>query len=186
VSGLSAIGVNIQKVSVAGETIYMPQPRELVLSAQLLSTLTEASGTLYYLYLTPLGEFYFDTVAPRNKGKKLGYYHPKYYWRNIHCAWNKSDYYMAYFIKDRNTIFYYENGTGSADGDPANLSAMSNASITTSRTLYQVLNIPVYTKYLILLAALNSTSNIYNYARGLTYSFYQDRAEHSDRLLQRW
>lgn len=115
VSGLSAIGVNVQKVSVAGQSVYMPQPRELVLSAQLLSTLTEASATLYYLYLTPLGEFYFDTVAPRNKGKKKGYYHPKYYWRVISFVWNTSQYNVMPFISKENKYIYMQNGSSGSE-----------------------------------------------------------------------
>lgn len=145
VSGLSAIGVNVNKVSVAGDTLYLPKPRELVLSAQLLSTLTEASGTLYYLYLTPLGEFYFDTIAPRDKGKKNGFYHPKYYWRTIGTVYNDSSYNVLPFTYDGSFYEYAQNGTGTA-----NISTSTGLqgviSTTTSFVVYPFSPIPVFAK----------------------------------------
>lgn len=160
VSGLSAIGVNIQKVSVAGETIYMPQPRELVLSASLLSSLSEASATLYYLYLTPLGEFYFDTVAPRNKDKKRGYYHPKYYWRNISLWYNDSAYNLATF-KHSNTYYIYSmNGNGSgADSVNTGASTLMILSVISTPALFETKPIPPFIKWFNSTAYAQSQAN---------------------------
>lgn len=168
VSGLSAIGVNIQKVSVAGETVYMPTPRELVLSAQLLSTLTEASGTLYYLYLTPLGEFYFDTVAPRNKGKKRGYYHPKYYWRNIFFVYNDASYNVTQFLYKNGFYDYMENGTGAADSSEVN-QGPERTSTATSYALYQFKCMPIFAIKMETMTSNGSGTVIYEKLRFNTY-----------------
>lgn len=145
VSGLSAIGVNIQKVSVAGETIYMPQPRELVPSATILSSLTLASATFYYLYLTPLGEFYFDTVAPRNTEKKKGYYHPKYYWRNISFIYTNPNKGPYGFQQSKYDYEYFTNGNGSGDAYGAT-GVVGQATIATSFALYQWSAVPSMSK----------------------------------------
>lgn len=160
VSGLSAIGVNIQKISVAGETVYMPQPRELVLSATLLSSLTEASGTLYYLYLTPLGEFYFDTVSPREKGKKKGYYHPKYYWRNISFWYNDSSYNMAPFKQSHIDYIYSMNGTGAgSDSVTSSTSTLMMLAVPTSPALFETKPIPPFIKWFNSTAYAQSQTN---------------------------
>lgn len=145
VSGLSAIGVNIHKVSVAGETVYMPQPRELVPSATILSSLTLASATFYYLYITPLGEFYFDTVAPRNNCKKRGFYHPKYYWRNISFIYTNPNKGPYGFQQSKYYYEYFTNGTGAADSYGAN-GVVGQATITTAYALYQWSAVPVISK----------------------------------------
>jgi len=160
VSGLSAIGVNIQKVTLAGETLYMPTPRELVLSAQLLSTLTEASATLYYLYLTPLGEFYFDTVAPRNKGKKKGYYHPKYYWRNISHIYNDSSNNINPFSQEQGLYIYKTNGDGAgADSITTGSSTLLMLTVTSTGTFFQMKPVPVYAKWFASTAYAQSAAN---------------------------
>jgi hypothetical protein len=173
-SGISAIGVNIQKISVAGETVYMPQPRELVLSAQLLSTLTEASATLYYLYLTPLGEFYFDTVAPRNKGKKKGFYHPKYYWRNISFVYNNTSAQVNYFSQKQNEYEYYENGTGGATGN-INDMKLSIISFTTSKALYEFKPMPVHFSNGIMMFITATDAQLVLVKRNLVYGIQQTR-----------
>jgi len=154
VSGISAIGVNIQKVSVAGETLYMPQPRELVLSANLLSSLTLASATNYTLYVTPLGEFYFDIVAPREKGKKKGYYHPKYYWRAIFNTYTTAAKNPNNIMTDGQNVMYTPNGTGSADFSDA-ASLQDSTSLTTSYVTYQFASVPAFAKRVFIITTNN-------------------------------
>ena len=167
VSGLSAIGVEIHKVNVAGVPIFMPSPRELVLSAAILSTLTEASATLYYLYLTPLGEFYFDTVAPRDKGKKKGYYHPKYYWRNIGFWYNNSASNLENFIQNRTSYEYVMNGTDSAN-DSVSTQKFATP-LTTGFVLYQFSQISQLAKSVNMMSHTQGQPAIRIKGRGLVY-----------------
>ena len=173
VSGLSAIGINIKKISVAGQLLMLPQPRELILSASLLSSLTEASGTLYYLYLTPLGEFYFDTVAPRDKGKKKGYYHPKYYWRLISFQWNASNYNICPFIQKNDIYIYYQNGITTADSSPSTPLISFSQTGTTAYTFFEHRSTPVFLGICNFLVYVNAVAaNVRFKMRGNAYGDY--------------
>jgi len=146
ISACSSIAIEIGDLNVAGTKVFLPNPTKIVPSAYLLSSETWASATLYYQYVSPLGEFKVSSACPRDKktytGKRKGYYHPKYYWRCIGTVYNDSgSNIIPFFHDDMGNYQYYPNGSGAADS--AFTAIMPNtATLTTGFVLYPFTAIP--------------------------------------------
>ena len=78
------------KISVYGQTItYETGPVIWDITAHLESGLTEASATLYYLYITENGDTVISDERPYNRRSDLrGFYHPYHSWRFVGVAYN--------------------------------------------------------------------------------------------------
>jgi hypothetical protein len=133
VSGVTAIGLNIQELNVAGNKIKTYNPTELTLSSYLVSSDTYASATRYNLYITPNGEFYFSTTDPREKGKKKGYYHPKYYWRYVWSIYTDLNKQIIVFAKNKSQIHFFTSQLS-----PASIT------ITSGNVLYEFKFAPIF------------------------------------------
>uniref|UniRef100_UPI003F6A056D hypothetical protein n=1 Tax=Polynucleobacter sp. TaxID=2029855 RepID=UPI003F6A056D len=135
--------IKMGKINVAGTNIEFPLGREIDLdlsaSGDRESGVSEAASTLYYIYCDKNFKLRYSDVCPRPKGKKQGYYHPKYYWRCIGTVYNDGSSNIVPFFLNQNTYYYAQNGTGSADISTvaAATTMLSYASITNAYALYQ-------------------------------------------------
>lgn len=79
------VRVNARDVSVAGQLFTMENHfgREIQLSVDLESGVSETASTLYYIYVDSNLDYFFSDKPPRIPDKKQGFYHPFRYWRWI-------------------------------------------------------------------------------------------------------
>ncbi|KKN72963.1 hypothetical protein LCGC14_0405170 [marine sediment metagenome] len=77
------VRINAKDVSVAGQLFTMENHfgREIQLSVDLESGVSETANTLYYIYVDSDLNYFFSDKPPRLPDKKEGYYHPFRYWR---------------------------------------------------------------------------------------------------------
>ena len=100
-------------ISVYGNTNkYNAAPLVWDITANLESGLTEASSTLYYLYVTEHGIPKISTERPYNRLSDLrGFYHPYHSWRHVGSAYNDGSSDFNYSINRANPNDVWEKVT---------------------------------------------------------------------------
>jgi hypothetical protein len=69
--------------NVAGQQVFIPNYKELVIADNLEPGESVTPNTWYFLYITRDGAFYFSTKFPRVRDRKLGWYHKDFYARCV-------------------------------------------------------------------------------------------------------
>jgi hypothetical protein len=97
------------EVSVAEKLIKIKRNITIDITTDLESGVVEAASTWYYAYIKPTGEFVISDIAPRLDDWRLGFYHPKEYWRLICFFWNDASSNIDPFNYDINSGQYMYN-----------------------------------------------------------------------------
>jgi hypothetical protein len=99
------------------------------ITTDLASGLTEASSTVYYLYLSDEGERVIDTVKPHYRYDLQGDYHPYESWRLIGMAYNDGSSDIT-LVWDENSKLDTESGeSGAYSSSTTSYQAITNLSV---------------------------------------------------------
>ncbi len=123
------VKITIREANIAGIFHKNPQDhgRVYTLGSNLEPGRSEVANTLYYIYLQNDLTVFFSDLAPRKYDFRMGYYHPRRYWRCIGAVFRDGSGIESFQL--RGEYLLYTNGT--------------YISTTTSLVRYETTRIPV-------------------------------------------
>lgn len=105
------LGGGVFKISVAGQMVEINGAAgNTITFANIESGYAETASTWYYIYISSTGIITVSPIAPRKKDQRLGWYHPREYWRCIGFFYNSA-------ASAINNIFW-NPGTGNVTTEP--------------------------------------------------------------------